>query len=169
MWPFGDAALRAMYEGGRGNETARRLSRFWAAVFALGLAPKRWVTLEVVGRRSGRITRFPLGMADWEGRWYLVPMLGENCNWVQNVRTANGRVTLRHGRAKECELIELPAHERAPILRRYLQTVPGARPHVPVDPTAPLADFEAIAAGYPVFKVLPLVAGDRSFLTPGRA
>ncbi len=101
-----EARLRAMYAGGRGDATARRFARLWAAVFALGLAPKRWVTLEVAGRRSGRTVRFPLGMADWEGHWYLVPMLGEQCNWVQNVRAAHGRVTLRHRQAIACRLIE---------------------------------------------------------------
>jgi deazaflavin-dependent oxidoreductase (nitroreductase family) len=155
MWPCGDDELRAMYAGGRGNATARRFSRLWAAVFALGLMPRRWVTLEVVGRRSGRATRFPLGMADWEGQWYLVPMLGEHCNWVQNVRAAQGLVTLRRRRAKVCQLIELPVDERAPVLRRYLQTVPGARPHVPVDREAPMAEFQAISARYPVFRVVP--------------
>ncbi len=153
--PFSSDDLRAMYAGGRGNATARRYSRAWAAVFGLGLAPKRWVTLEVPGRRSGRTTRFPLGMADWHGHWYLVPMLGENCNGVKNVRAANGQVTLRHRRARQCQLVELPVDERPPILKRYLQQVPGARPHVAVDRRSPLADFSAIAANYPVFRVVP--------------
>ena len=42
---------------------------------------------------------------------------------------------------------------RAPILRRYLQVAPGARPHIPLDRRAPLAEFERIAALYPVFRV----------------
>jgi deazaflavin-dependent oxidoreductase (nitroreductase family) len=148
-----DARLRAMYAGGRGNAAARRFARFWAAVFGAGLAPRRWVTLEVPGRRTGRTARFPLGMADWRGDWYLVPMLGRNSSWVRNVRAAGGRVTLRHGRARDCRLVEVPAAERAPILKRYLEKVPGARPHMPVDRNAPLAEFEAIAALYPVFRV----------------
>ena len=32
-----------------------------------------------------------------DGHWYLVPMLGERCNWVQNVRAANGRRRLPTG------------------------------------------------------------------------
>lgn len=60
-WPSSDDQLRAMYEGGRANTTARRLSRLWASVFAWGLQPERWVTLEVAARRTGRITSFPLG------------------------------------------------------------------------------------------------------------
>ena len=46
------------------------------------------MTLEVLGRRSGLLRRFPLGMARLDGRWYLVSMLGEQCNWVQNVRAS---------------------------------------------------------------------------------
>lgn len=151
--PFSADRLRAMYAGGRGDATARRFSRLWAAVFGLGLMPRRWVTLEVPGRRSGKLTRFPLGMADVSGQWYLVPMLGEGCNWVRNVRAADGRVTLRRRRALSCLLTEVPVAERAPIIRRYLQQVPGARPHIPVDRHAPMADFEAIAPRYPVFLV----------------
>jgi polyisoprenoid-binding protein YceI len=160
-WPYGDDSLRAMYRGGRADATARRLARMWAAVFGLGLAPRRWVTLEVPGRRSGRVARFPLGMADRDGQWYLVPMLGERCNWVQNVRAAGGRATLRHRRAVACRLVEVPVSERASVIKRYLEQVPGARPHIPVDRRAPVADFEAIAPRYPVFRVAPLAGPGR--------
>ena len=152
-WPYSDDELRAMYAGGSGNATARRFANLWAGAFRTGLFPRRWVTLEVVGRRTGRIVRFPLGMADWQGNWYLVSMLGNDCNWVRNVRAAGGLATIRHGRGQACHLAEVPVGERAPILKRYLQKVPGARPHVPVDRDAPLAAFEAIAARYPAFRV----------------
>ena len=150
-----DDRLRSMYAGGQGNVTARWFSRCWARVFDLGILPRRWVTLEVTGRRSGRIRRFPLGMADWEGRWYLVPMLGERCQWVRNVRAADGQAVIRRRRAVRCRLVELPDAERPAILRRYLLKVPGARPHIPVRPDAPMADFAAIAPRYPVFLVVP--------------
>ncbi|MEV0428201.1 nitroreductase/quinone reductase family protein [Micromonospora sp. NPDC050495] len=153
-WPYSDDDLRRMYAGGRADATARRFARVWAVVQGAGLLPRRWVTLEVRGRRTGRRTRFPLGMADWQGEWYLVPMLGEDCNWVRNVRAAGGRATIRHGRARACRLIEVPVAERAPILKRYLQKVPGARPHMPVDRHAPLAEFAAIAPRYPAFRVV---------------
>ena len=157
-----------MYAGGRGNAVARRFARFWAAVQGAGLLPRRWVTLEVVGRRTGRLTRFPLGMADWEGSWYLVSMLGDDCNWVRNVRAAGGLVIIRHGRAQARHLVEVPVAERAPILKRYLQKVPGARPHVPVDRNAPLTEFEAIAARYPVFRVETAATPARNLKQSGR-
>jgi hypothetical protein len=55
-----------------------------------------------------------------------------------------------------CQLVEVPAGDRAPILKRYLAKVPGARPHIPVDPSAPLSAFRAISRHYPVFQVVPL-------------
>ena len=147
--------LRAMYVGGRGNATARRYARFWNVAFRLGLLPRRWVTLEVPGRRSGRVTRFPVGMADTGGHWYVVSMLGE-CNWVRNVRAAGGRATLRRRRARPVRLVEVPAEERAPVLRRYVMKVPGARPHIPVGRHEPTEAFQKIAADYPVFQVVSL-------------
>ncbi|MBK6870260.1 MAG: nitroreductase family deazaflavin-dependent oxidoreductase [Kineosporiaceae bacterium] len=141
-----------MYAGGRGNATARRYARVWAWVFRLGLQPRRWVTLEVPGRVSGRLTRFPLGMADLDGHWYLVSMLGE-CNWTRNVRAADGEAVLWRRRARPVRLVEVAVTERAPILRRYLDTVPGGRPHLPVAPGSSLAEFAAVADRFPVFRV----------------
>jgi hypothetical protein len=145
--------LRAMYVGGSGNATARRYARFWNMAFRLGLMPKRWVTLQVRGRRTGRVTRFPLGMADVGGQWYLVSMLGE-CNWVRNVRAAGGHATLRRRRARPVRLVEIPVEKRAPVIRRYVEKVPGGRPHIPVDRNQPVEAFETIAWQYPVFQVV---------------
>ena len=54
-----------------------------------------------------------------------------------------------------CRLTEVPVAERAALIRRYLQQVPGARPHIPVSPHSALANFAAIAPLYPVFRVVP--------------
>lgn len=142
-----------MYRGGRPHRLAA-LTNHWTAIAAsAGLPPKRQVTLEVRGRRTGRRLSFPVVVADYEGERYLVSMLGEEANWVRNVRAAGGRVVLRHGHRQAVLLEEVDPHERAPILRRYLQLAPGARPHIPVDRRAPLAEFERIAAQYPAFRV----------------
>jgi len=160
-WPISSDRLCAMYADGRADATARRLARIWATLFGLGLAPRRWVTLEVTGRYSGRTTRFPLGMARLAGHWYLVSMLGERCNWVQNVRATDGQVRLRHGHAMICRLQDVPVSRRPPILKRYLEQVRGARPHFPVSQNASVSDFVAIAPDYPVFLVTPDRSRDR--------
>ncbi|HEY8721052.1 nitroreductase family deazaflavin-dependent oxidoreductase [Pengzhenrongella sp.] len=131
------------------------MNRVSAIHFASGLlSPARAVTLEVPGRRSGRVFSFPMVLADFEGERYLVSMLGNHANWVQNVRAADGRAVLRRGNRQDVLLEEVDPNLCAPILRRYLALAPGARPHVPVDRRAPLADFEQIADQFPVFRVV---------------
>ena len=143
------------YRGGRPNRVARILNRGTAAVYALGVAPNYLVTLEVPGRRSGRIIRFPLVMVVVAGERYLVSMLGEEVNWVRNVKAAGGNATLLHGRHEEVRLEEVAADRRAPVLKAYLKRAPGARPHLPIDKDAPLAEFEQVSPRFPVFRVVP--------------
>ncbi|MFJ9012148.1 nitroreductase/quinone reductase family protein [Streptomyces canus] len=143
-----------MYRGGRPNRVARVLNKLSAAQFSAGiLAPGRWATLEVPGRRSGRPICLPVVIADHDGERYLVAMLGERANWVHNVRAAQGRAVLRHGRREAVLLEEVEPGRRAPILRRYLALAPGARAHLPVDRRAPVEAFEPIAARFPVFRI----------------
>lgn len=142
-----------MYAGGRANVVARRYARFWVAVLGRGLLPGPGVVLEVPGRNSSKLRRFPLVEARLDHNRYLVSMLGEDCNWVRNVRAADGAVKLRHGRSEAVQLVELPVRERAPVLKRYTKQAPGARPHIPVDHHAELRAFETIADRYPVFRI----------------
>jgi deazaflavin-dependent oxidoreductase (nitroreductase family) len=145
---------RWLYRGQRPNWIARMLNRAWAAIYSWGLLPDYLVTLEVIGRTSGRTVSLPVVVAVVKGQRYLVSMLGEHVQWVHNVRAAGGRAVLqRHGR-EEVHLEEVPAEQRAPILKAYLKLAPGARPHVPVHNDAPLAAFEQIATAFPVFHVV---------------
>jgi deazaflavin-dependent oxidoreductase (nitroreductase family) len=109
--------------------------------------------VEVTGRRSGRTISFPAVIADYDNGRYLVSMLGEDTNWVRNVRASGGHAVLRHGDREPVMLQEVDVDRRAPILRCYLQRAPGARAHIPVDRRAPVEEFERIAARYPVFRV----------------
>ena len=149
---------RWLYRGRRPNWIARMLNRVDAAVGSLGIASRYGVvTLEVIGRTSGRTITLPLVMVVVDGRRYLASMLGDDVQWVKNVWAARGRVVLHSGGHREqVRLEEIPPDQRAPILRVYLQRAPGARAHMPVDKAAPLADFERIAPAYPVFHVAAL-------------
>ena len=142
------------YRGGRPNWVARLLDRGGAIVYALGVAPNYMVTLEVPGRRTGRIFRLPLVMVVFDGERYLVSMLGEDVNWVRNVKAAGGKVTLLHGRREEVRLEEVAPEYRAPVLKDYLKRAPGARAHLPVHKDAPLAEFERVSPRFPVFRVV---------------
>ena len=149
----GAAFHRWLYRGQRPNWIARILNRAWAAVASSGVAANYLVTLEVTGRTSGRIVSLPVVMVVVAGQRYLVSMLGEDVQWVRNVRAAGGRAVLRSGGREEVQLKKVPTGQRAPILKAYLQIAPGARPHVPVNKDAPLAEFERIAATFPVFRL----------------
>ena len=147
------ALKRWMYRGGRPNQLTKMINQGWAFIHSLGILPNYLVTLEVVGRQSGKLISFPLAMTVMNGERYLVSMLGDNTNWVRNVRAAGGEATLRHGIREEVWLEEVDVAQRAPIIKAFLRHAPGARPHIPVDKDAPIAEFEKIAARYPVFLV----------------
>ncbi len=145
---------RWLYRGRRPNWIARLLNGAGAAVASTGVTARYgMVTLEVTGRKSGRTISLPVAVVVVDGQRYLVSMLGDNVQWVKNVRAAAGRAALRSGGREEVLLDEVPADQRAPILRAYLQRAPGARPHIPVNKDAPLTEFEQIAGAYPVFRL----------------
>ncbi len=146
---------RWFYAGGRPNRVARILDRFMAALSARGVGPDYLVTLEVPGRRSGHIVRLPLVAAVVDGERYLVSMLGEETNWVRNVKAAGGDVALIHGRREEVHLEEVAPDRRAPVLKAYLQRATNASAHLPLDKDAPLTEFERVSPRYPVFQVVP--------------
>ena len=103
-----DDYLRRLYRGGRPNLVAKIQNRASAIAFGMGIWPTRAAALEVRGRRSGRTISFPVVIANHEGERYLVAMLGENANWVRNVRAAGGQAVLRHGRREHVGLEEVP-------------------------------------------------------------
>jgi len=142
-----------MYRGGHPNAMARAINSLTAWVHSSGISRDYLVTLEVVGRKSGKTISFPLAMAVVDGKRYLVSMLGPEANWVQNLKATDYQATLRHGITEEVRLQEIEVAKRPPILKAYLKIAPGARPHIPVSVDAPLSEFEAVVANYPVFRV----------------
>jgi deazaflavin-dependent oxidoreductase (nitroreductase family) len=145
---------RWLYRGRRPNRVARLVNGALARLAATGIGPPQLVTLEVAGRRTGKTISFPVVVADYRGERYLVSMLGDETNWVRNVHAADGRAMLRRGHREAVQLDEVEPGRRAAILRRYLECSPGARSHIPVSRGAPLAEFDRIAAQYPVFHVI---------------
>ena len=153
------SARRRLYRGKRPGSAARFFNTVQASLAAHGIGPSRLVTLQVRGRKSGRVISVPVVVADYDGGRYLVSMFGENSAWVGNVRASGGAAVIRHRAHQAVHLEEVPAGQRPPILKRYLDLAPGARPHMPVDRAASLAEFERIAAGYPVFRICAATGG----------
>jgi len=62
------------YRGGRPQRWARIENRLWEIVFAAGFW-NRAATLEVCGRKSGRLISFPVAVAEHQGERYGRPLL----------------------------------------------------------------------------------------------
>ncbi|MCC6830551.1 MAG: nitroreductase family deazaflavin-dependent oxidoreductase [Thermoleophilia bacterium] len=140
-----------MYRGRRPNRLARLMNRSGALLARTGM--NRMRTLEVRHARTGRPLTLPVVPVPMDGTTYLVSMLGERANWVRHVRAADGRAVL-HGRGRhDVVLLEVPPDLRPPVLRRYLDLAPGARPHIPVRRGDPLEMFERVKGDFPVFEV----------------
>lgn len=148
--------LRYFYRDWRPTRLARIWNGAYAWVTALGLTPSILVTLQVKSRRDGRLTSTILVGANHEGRRYLVSMLGNGSEWVQNVRAVGGQASIKRGRSRRVTLVEIPPGERAPILKAWCQVATSGRNHLPVPHDAPLSAFAAIANDYPVFRIDPV-------------
>lgn len=147
--------LRFFYRGWRPTRLGRLWSRLYAWVSGLGLLPRMLLTLQTNDRRSGRVNSTILVVATYQGQRYLVSMLGEGSEWVQNVRAAGGRASIKRGRSQPVQLTELPLRERAAVLKAWAQVATSGRQHLPVSPDSPLSAFETIAGDYPVFRIDP--------------
>jgi len=105
--------------------------------------------LTVRGRRTGEPRRTPISVVTVAGSRYLVAAFAD-ADWVKNVRAA-GEGELSRGReAERVRLTEVPIDRRGPILRAFLDQVPGGRRFFgATDPDGVVAE----ADHYPVFKI----------------
>ena len=87
------------------------------------------------------------------GQRYIVSMFGTISDWVHNLEFAHGEAVIAHGRAQRVRLVPVPPDERAPILQEYVRVASSGRKHFPLSVGAPLAEFAAIAAQYPVYRI----------------
>jgi hypothetical protein len=149
------AVLRAFYRDWRPTRLGKLNTAVWAWMAAHSLTPSVLVALQVRGRRSGRLRTSVLVATEHQGARFLVSMLGDESEWVRNARAANGEAFLQRSGTHPVKLIEVPASERGPILKAYCRVATSGRRHFPVSQDAPVSAFEAVAARYPVFRIVP--------------
>jgi deazaflavin-dependent oxidoreductase (nitroreductase family) len=147
--------LRFFYRDWRPTRLGKLATGILAWVAGLGILPPVLLTLQVRGRRSGRLHSKILVVAEHEGQRYLVSMLGNHSEWVRNVRAAGGDAIVKRGRSRPVRLTEIPAKERGPILKEYCRVATSGRHHIPVSYDAPVSEFDAAAERYPVFRIDP--------------
>ncbi len=139
----------------RPTKLTQAFNRFVSWLASLGLMPSKTVTLDVKGRRSGRVRSTVINWVEHEGERYFVSPRGET-EWVRNVRAAGGEAVIHHRGRQTVRLEEVPAEERAQIIKAYLdKTARATQQHFGVDPKADIGEFEGIAARHPVFRIAP--------------
>ena len=129
------------------NPIVARLTRW-------GLSVKGSRLLEVRGRTSGELRTTVVNLMAVDGVRYLVAPRGET-QWVRNLRAA-GTGTLRVGRRTEPFTAgELTDEAKPPVIRAYLRAwaweVGKFFDGLTAD--SPDADIDAVAAGFPVFRL----------------
>jgi len=142
---------RYIAPGGRMDAWSATAVR-WLTDHGISLMGSRVLTVR--GRTSGEPRSNPVNLLELDGERYLVAPRG-NTQWVRNARAA-GTGELRLGqRIEQVELVELPAGDRVPVLRVYLQRwgwevgrfVEG------LSKKSTDAEIAAVAPGMPVFLV----------------
>ena len=146
---------RYIAPGGRMDAWSATAVR-WLTDHGISLMGSRVLTVR--GRTSGEPRSNPVNLLELDGERYLVAPRG-NTQWVRNARAA-GTGELRLGqRIEQVELVELPAGDRVPVLRVYLQKwgwevgrfVEG------LSKKSTDAEIAAVAPGMPVFRVRAVV------------
>ena len=145
--------LRFFYRRWRPTRFGRIWNHALAWISGLGLTPPILVTLQVKDRSSAKVRSVVLVAARYRGHRYLVSMLGDGSDWVQNVRATGGKAFIKRRRSYQVILTEIPHQQRAPILKAWCQVATSGRRHLPVSHQAPISAFEAIAGDYPVFRI----------------
>lgn len=118
------------------------------------IAPSFIYLLEVKGRKSGKISSTAINLLEINGKQFLVAPRGRT-QWVRNAEAA-GEVTLKRGARRRFRLRPLNDSEKPQVLKTYLTNYKSAvGKFFPIAPGAPIEEFAKIAAGYPVFELLP--------------
>jgi deazaflavin-dependent oxidoreductase (nitroreductase family) len=128
--------------------------RLNVAVLRRGLKVGSQYLLTARGRKTGEPRSTPISVVTVDGERYIVSAFAE-ADWVKNVRSAGEASLSRGKRTETVDLVELPEREREPVLRAFLEQVPGGvRFFESSEPDAVVAS----ANRYPVFRVVPLTA-----------
>ena len=119
----------------------------------IGLIRGHFYVLEVRARKTGKIISLPVDPIDLDGKRYLVCARG-NSNWLRNARAAGEVVLARATRRHRYAVRELPASERPPVLKAYLDRFASeVQRFFPVPKGSAVEAFNDLAPRYPVFEL----------------
>jgi deazaflavin-dependent oxidoreductase (nitroreductase family) len=138
------------YNPGR---TRRLENRVMSVLVGAGLIPHSYL-LTTHGRKTGRIRRNPVVVAEHDGKRWLVAPYGP-VSWVHNARAAGHIELTRRWKTQVYTIREVSGEEAGPILKLYVGIASATRSYFQADPHAPVEDFVAEAAYHPVFELTP--------------
>jgi deazaflavin-dependent oxidoreductase (nitroreductase family) len=136
--------------------TRQIFNRLVSGLARLGVSVAGSRELRVRGRQSGQWRSTPVNPLTLSGQRYLVAPRGTT-QWVRNLRAA-GAGELRSGRRTEpFRAVELTDAEKAPVLREYLRRWKWEVGQFfdNLDADASDEQLQAVAPGFPVFRILP--------------
>lgn len=143
---------RGRPEGVGAVQAAR--DRVIVALQRIGFVVGAMSVLTLPSRKSGILRSTPVSVLTMHDERYVVAIHGD-LDWVQDAR-ASGQGTLQRGRVDErVVLTEIPAHERAALLREIPSRLPALAPElrrthgIDAEPES----FARLAARCPVFGV----------------
>jgi deazaflavin-dependent oxidoreductase (nitroreductase family) len=132
----------------------RLFNRIFGFLVGLGLAPSGFYLLEVRGRKSGKLYRTPVDLLELQGKQYLVAPRGQT-QWVRNAEAAGEIVLKRGSTRRRYRLLSLPAPERPPVLKAYLDKFKAqVQRYFTVQAGSPAEAFVPVAENYPVFELV---------------
>lgn len=130
----------------------KRLNSFFGWLGGMGIGPKKMVQLTTRGRKTGQPRTVAVNILEYDGKRYLVAPRG-NTQWVRNAIAANGEVVIKHGKAEEVRLVEVPVAERGPIIQKYVQETAVVRGEFGLEADATVEQAQAIADRHPTFLI----------------
>ena len=108
--------------------------------------------LSVPGRVSGELRSTPVSPVELEQRRFIVAGWAD-ADWVKNLRASGWAILTKGRRVERVTATELPAPERAPVLRAFAAER-GGMGAFGLAADDPLERFAAIADRQPVFEVV---------------
>lgn len=130
----------------------RLVNAFLAGLTRCGLGADHRHSFSVAGRKSGVVRSNPVDVMDVDGSRWLVAPYGE-VHWVKNVRAAGTVQLSRREQTASYRAEEVGAAEAAPVIRRYVESVPITRGYWEATPTSTDAELVGEVATHPVFRL----------------
>jgi deazaflavin-dependent oxidoreductase (nitroreductase family) len=138
----------------RPSTLTRKSNSFFGWLGGMGIGPKKMVQLTVKGRKTGQPRTVAVNIVEYDAKRYLVAPRG-NTEWSRNAMAAGGEAVIKHGKAEDVRLMDVPVAERGPIIQKYVKETAVVRGEFGLKADCTLEEAQAIADKHPTFRIDP--------------